>query len=72
MGDHHMSLVPVAVSILVSMVSSNTILGMPAEMYSYGIDYFFGVGAPIAAYVVIALTFVPLLYPLVLTAATNT
>ena len=67
MGDRHMSLVPVAVSILVSMVSSNTILGMPAEMYNYGIDYFFSFGGLIAANVVIALTFVPLLYPLTLT-----
>ena len=67
MGNRQMSLLPVSISILVSIISSNTILGVPAEMYHYGIDHFFSIGGSIAACVVIAFTFVPLLYPLKLT-----
>ena len=67
MGNHQMSLLPVSISILVSIVSSNTILGVSAEMYHYGIDHFFSIIGSIAACVVTALTFVPLLYPLKLT-----
>ena len=67
MGNHHMSLLPVSISMTVSIISANTILGVPAEMYSYGIDYFFTIGGSIAACFVIVLTFVPLLYPLKLT-----
>ena len=36
-------------------------------MYHFGIDYFFSIGGSIAACVVIAFTFVPLLYPIKLT-----
>ena len=67
MGNRQMSLLPVSVSLLVSIISSNTILGVPAEMYSYGIDFVFSTVGCIVACVVIAFTFVPLLYPLKLT-----
>ena len=67
MGNHQMPLLPVAISILVSVISANTILGIPAEMYSYGIDIFFSIGGVMAACLAVALTFVPLLHPLKLT-----
>ena len=66
-GNRQMSLLPVSISILVSIISANTILGVPAEMYSYGIDYVFSAGGAVASCVVIAFIFVPLLYPLKLT-----
>ena len=67
MGNRQMLLLPIAISILVSVISANTILGIPAEMYSYGIDIFFTIGGIMVACLVVALTFVPLLYPLKLT-----
>ncbi len=51
----------------VSIVSSNTLLGVPAEAYGFGAQYaLIGIGSTVAGFV-IAFTFVPLIYPLHIT-----
>ena len=61
-GNKSLSLLPVALSLSVSYVSGMAMLGMPAEIYFFGIHYilqFVGtsIGAIIAAY-----TFLPVMY----------
>ncbi len=64
MGNRQLSLGPVALSICVSMISSNTLVGLPAETYGYGISY--GLISPpaVVAGVVTAYTLVQVIYPL--------
>ncbi|BFZ26140.1 hypothetical protein BsWGS_29179 [Bradybaena similaris] len=69
MANRSMSIVPVAISILVSFMSAILILGTPAEMYMQGTEYFlatFGICLGIGLAV---LFFVPLLFPLKVTSA---
>ncbi|XP_046581754.1 LOW QUALITY PROTEIN: sodium-coupled monocarboxylate transporter 1-like [Haliotis rubra] len=69
MGDRNMAIVPVAISILVSFMSAILILGTPAEMYSEGTEYFVYLIGMMAAIVIAALLYVPLLYPLKFTSS---
>ncbi|XP_076438939.1 sodium-coupled monocarboxylate transporter 1-like [Babylonia areolata] len=69
MANRSMSIVPVAISILVSFMSAILILGTPAEMYTAGTQYFIYLGGMLLAIVIAALVFVPLLYPLKLTSS---
>ena len=69
MGGRKLGLVPVTISICVSVVSANTLLGAPAEMYTYGVMYEFVCVGIIISTIIVALFFVPLLYPLKLTSA---
>ncbi|KAH9509626.1 Sodium-coupled monocarboxylate transporter 1 [Bulinus truncatus] len=67
MGNRSMSVLPVAISIMVSFLSAIMILGIPAEMYTQGTEYVvtvFGISIGITG---ATLLFVPLLYPLKLT-----
>ena len=41
MGGRNLGLVPVAISMCVSVVSASSLLGAPAEMYTYGIHYMY-------------------------------
>ncbi|KAK7096188.1 sodium-coupled monocarboxylate transporter 1-like isoform X1 [Littorina saxatilis] len=69
MANRSMSIVPVAISILVSFMSAILILGTPAEMYTAGTEYFVYLGGIILAIIIAAQVFVPLLYPLKLTSS---
>nr|KAG5688219.1 hypothetical protein BaRGS_003118 [Batillaria attramentaria] len=64
-----MSIIPVAISILVSFMSAILILGTPAEMYMSGTEYFVYVFGICFAIIIAALVFVPLLYPLRMTSS---
>ena len=66
-GDRQMSLIPVTISLLVSVISANTLIGVPAEMYAYGINYWLLPIGLVPACIGVAFTFVPLLYPLKIT-----
>ena len=67
MGGRKMKLVPVAISMCVSFISTNTFLGAPAEMYTYGVHYALSIFIlPVSLLLVVGL-FVPLIYPLRLT-----
>lgn len=49
LGKKQLWMVPVALSMVVSMVSSNTVLGVPAEVYSYGATWLvFGISGGFA------------------------
>ena len=66
-GNRQMSLVPVAVSLMVTYLSAVSVIGIPAEIYLYTTIYshsFFGIAlANLIQYGMI----VPLMYPLRLT-----
>uniref|UniRef100_T1IVN9 Sodium-coupled monocarboxylate transporter 1 n=1 Tax=Strigamia maritima TaxID=126957 RepID=T1IVN9_STRMM len=67
MGNRNMGKFPIAMSLLASFMSSIAMLGMPSEIYAYGIQYYymcFGVllALPAAIYI-----FIPVFYKLRLT-----
>ena len=69
MAGRSMSSIPVAVSVLASFVSSIAILGSPAEVYTYGFQYWIQsfttfISIPLMAYV-----FLPIYYNLRLTSS---
>ena len=67
MAGRSLSIIPTAISLLVSYISAISILGNAAETYYYGIDYMFVlVGYTFASFGAATL-FVPLFYPLKLT-----
>ena len=66
MADHKLHVIPLTISLIVSVVSAVTLLGLPAEMYSYGSQYFFNIGSGLGI-ILTMLIFVPLLHPLKLT-----
>ncbi len=64
MGNRQLRLGPVALSICVSMISSNTLVGVPAETYGYGITYGM-IGPPLMVCgIILAFTIVQVIYPL--------
>ena len=64
MGNRQLRLAPVALSICVSMISANTLVGVPAETYGFGISYgLIGVLIPLSG-VILAFTLVQVIYPL--------
>ncbi|KAH9489387.1 Sodium-coupled monocarboxylate transporter 1 [Bulinus truncatus] len=67
MGNRNMSVLPVAVSIVVSFISAIVILGTPAEVYIKGTEYIISCIGICIGITGAALLFVPLLYPLKLT-----
>ncbi|KAK7467995.1 hypothetical protein BaRGS_00036773, partial [Batillaria attramentaria] len=69
LANRSMSIIPVAISILVSFMSAILILGTPAEMYMSGTEYFVYVFGICFAIIIAALVFVPLLYPLRMTSS---
>uniref|UniRef100_A0A1I8JSG6 Sodium/solute symporter n=1 Tax=Macrostomum lignano TaxID=282301 RepID=A0A1I8JSG6_9PLAT len=66
-GDRSMRLVPVSVSLVASFLSAILILGHPAEIYLNGIGFHFHLLGVTVAYVLSAVLFVRLFYPLRLT-----
>lgn len=64
MGNRQLSMGPVALSICVSMISANTLVGLPAETYGFGIGYgLFGLIVPFSG-IILAFTLVDVIYPL--------
>ena len=64
MGNRQLRLAPVALSICVSMISANTLVGVPAETYGFGIGYgMIGLAVPLSG-VILAFTLVQVIYPL--------
>ena len=71
MGNRNMRLAPVTLSLVVSVVSANTLLGAPAETYSYGIMYWFMLLGLVPATILVAAFFVPLFFPLQITSVSE-
>lgn len=64
LGSRKLRILPVGVSLLVTYLSAITILGKPAEMFYFGVEYwFFSIGFTIGACIT-CVTFIPLLHPL--------
>ncbi|KAK2163806.1 hypothetical protein LSH36_74g13000 [Paralvinella palmiformis] len=66
-GDRKMHIVPVAISLVVSFVSTIDILGNPAEVYIYGTQYMWYILATVIGILCGTFLFVPLYYPLNIT-----
>ncbi|CAH1796925.1 unnamed protein product, partial [Owenia fusiformis] len=64
MANRSLPVIPVAISILVTLTSAVLILGVTAEVYTRGTMYFMAFFGISLACVVSTVTFVPLLYPL--------
>jgi hypothetical protein len=65
MGNRKLSVIPTAISLLVSFYSAITMLGMTAEMYLYGAQYLvFCIVTPSIAVFLVERFIIPWLYPL--------
>lgn len=69
MAGRSMSSLPVAVSVLASFVSSIAILGNPAEVYTYGFQYWIQCFTNFISVPIMALVFLPVYYNLQLTSS---
>ncbi|XP_033731569.1 sodium-coupled monocarboxylate transporter 1-like [Pecten maximus] len=67
MGNRKMSMIPTALSILVSFQSAILILGAPAEVYTKGTQYYLYTFGQMFAVLLASVVYVPLFYPLKLT-----
>lgn len=69
LADRRMMSIPVALSLLASFMSGVTILGVPSEIYKFGIQY----GLIVLSYTIliplVSLVFVPIIYGLNLTSS---
>ncbi|KAK2154223.1 hypothetical protein LSH36_274g05017 [Paralvinella palmiformis] len=63
-GDGRLHVIPVAISLVVSFVSTIGILGNPAEVYAYGTQYMWYLFAMVIGILAGTFLFVPLYYPL--------
>ena len=64
MADRSMRSLPVALSVLASFFSASTLLGTPAEIYEYGIQYWISVFGAILAPLTGAFFFGPMFFNL--------
>lgn len=69
MAGRSMSSIPVAISVLASFVSSIAILGNPAEVYTYGFQYWIQSFTNCISVPIMALVFLPVYYNLRLTSS---
>lgn len=69
MAGRSMASIPVAISVLASFVSSIAILGTPAEVYTYGVQYWLQSFTNFISVPVMALVFLPVYYNLRLTSS---
>ena len=69
MAGRSMSSIPVAISVLASFVSSIAILGNPAEVYTYGFQYWIQSFTNFISVPMMALVFLPVYYNLRLTSS---
>ena len=68
-GGRAMKFLPVAISLMVSFESSIMMLGLPAEMYVYGVQWWFSCVGYLVAHFLSIFIMVPLLHPLKITSA---
>lgn len=60
LGDRKMSFWPVAISLLVSYLSAITLLGVPSEIYTYGVQYYVLIVSYFIICGTVAIIFVPM------------
>ena len=59
LANRGMMAIPVAISLLASFMSAITILGVPAEMYLFGTEYWMIIASYVILFPAVALVFVP-------------
>ena len=59
LANRKMMAVPVGLSLLASFMSAITILGVPAEIYTFGTQYWMIIASYVILFPVVALVFVP-------------
>lgn len=64
MADRSMSKLPIAMSLVVSFLSAISILGIPSEVYTYGLYYILVCVALAVVLLISAFLFVPVFYNL--------
>lgn len=67
LADHSMNKFPIAVSLLVSFLSAVAILGIPSEVYTYGLSYILVSIAFTILLIISAFLYVPVFYKLKIT-----
>ncbi|XP_059172355.1 sodium-dependent multivitamin transporter-like [Physella acuta] len=67
LGSRRMGAIPVCMSVFATFQSAISLLGTPAEVYTYGTMTFYSVAGPVLSYVACLFTAIPLFYPLKLT-----
>ena len=60
LADRQMKIWPVAISLLVSYLSAITLLGVPSEIYTYGVQFYLSALGFILSCGISALVFVPM------------
>ena len=68
-GGRAMKFLPVAISLMVSFESSIMMLGLPAEMYVYGVQWWLSCLGYLVSQMLSIIIMVPLLHPLRITSA---
>ncbi|PVD18323.1 hypothetical protein C0Q70_20872 [Pomacea canaliculata] len=68
-GGRTMQFIPVAISLMVSFESSIMMLGLPAEMYVYGVQWWISCVGFMISQILSVIIMVPLLHPLKITSA---
>lgn len=68
-GNRKMKVLPVAISLMVSFESSIMMLGIPAEMYVFGIQWFWSMIGLFLSNLIAIKVMVPLIHPLRITSA---
>lgn len=58
-GGRNMSTFPIALSLVASFISGITLLGLPTEVYSYGIQYIYVIGGVISMGIIMAVFYLP-------------
>lgn len=67
MGGRNMLVLPIALSLVASFVSGITLLGLPTEVYSYGIQYIYVALGVIAMGFVMGIFYLPVFHGLSIT-----
>ena len=67
MANHSMGKFPIAISLLVSFLSAVAILGIPSEVYTYGLSYLLVCVAFTIILLISAFLYVPVFYKLKIT-----
>ena len=60
LANRTMSYFPVSISILVSFLSAITLLGLPAEIYTYGTQFYLSVIAYVILCAIVSTVFIPM------------
>lgn len=67
MGGRNMLILPIALSLVASFISGITLLGLPTEVYSYGVQYLYVSLGVIAMGVVMGVFYLPVFHQLNIT-----